>query len=176
MRFYPTQAACTQATSLAVEVTGLVFMQCFTYDVLNSVPIVGPEVLMEPTGFRGEVRLTQLQFDIVATVEDCTQVRGWREGGRCADVWCVAVWMLCMEKVVPQVAAAAAEADVRSLAGGAAVPICRLLADYADAAVMLVLQRPCCIPSLRLLSLVPCQAAHMLSCWCMVLPPCCRSC
>ncbi|WIA32678.1 hypothetical protein OEZ86_003479 [Tetradesmus obliquus] len=74
VRVYPTQAACTQATSLAIEVTGLVFMQCFTYDVLSSVPIVGPEVLLEPTGFRGELRLTQLQFDIVAPVEDCTQL------------------------------------------------------------------------------------------------------
>jgi hypothetical protein len=74
MNVYPVQSGCTQATSLAIEVTGLVFMQCFTYDVLSSVPIVGPEVLLEPTGFRGEMRLTQLQFDIVATVEDCTQV------------------------------------------------------------------------------------------------------
>jgi hypothetical protein len=74
MRMYPTQASCTQATSLAVEVTGLVFMQCFTYDVLSSTPIVGPEVLLEPTGFKGELRLTQLQFDTVANVEDCTQV------------------------------------------------------------------------------------------------------
>jgi hypothetical protein len=88
MRVYPVQSGCTQATSLAIEVTGLVFMQCFTYDVLSSVPIVGPEVLLEPTGFRGELRLTQLQFDIVASVEDCTQVRlgkGCRGGGAVHD-------------------------------------------------------------------------------------------
>jgi hypothetical protein len=71
--FYPINGPCTSTTSLVIVTSGLVFMNCFVYDVFGQSPVVGPVVEFQVQGVTAMTIQSILLSDVVE-VQDCVEV------------------------------------------------------------------------------------------------------